>query len=180
MRHMWSSFVHQHNECDITCVLEHLMHILHLPGWLFSPRCINLLMQSPEFLTAASLCLVIQGFHGIVVIPYELVDTSCINLVTLLMPDALLCYCSVQIWASYWVDFVQLLWWTFIVNFTELQEHLKSLFGQPWLLQRAAITLVFAACNLFFPAVLDPFTLGHIHSISSCERAIVCAGVCWP
>ena len=39
-------------------------------------------MQRLEFLTAASLCLVIQGFPGIVVIPYEPGDTSCMNLVT--------------------------------------------------------------------------------------------------
>ena len=45
------------------------------------------------------------------------------------------------------------------MGYTELQESKKSQFGQPSLLQRAAITLVSAACNLFFPAVPDPLLL---------------------
>ena len=54
-------------------------------------------MQCPEFVTAASLLLVIHGFPGIVVVHHEPGDTSCMNLVT--FADALLCYCSVQILA---------------------------------------------------------------------------------
>ena len=75
------------------------------------------------------------------------------------VPDAMRSYCSVLIWAPYWVDFWQPLSWTLSVKCTELQGSRKSQFGTPWLLQRAAITLAPAVCNLFFADVLDPFDL---------------------
>ena len=184
MRHMWSSFVHQHNECDITCVLEHLMHILHLPGWLFSPRCINLLMQRPEFLTVASLCLVIQGFPSIVVIPYEPGDTSCMNLVTFdSCPTHARCV-AVLLQRPDLGLLLSWFWATIMMGLhCELHRVARTLEITFW------TTLIIAACcNNLGICSLQPvfscyawlFTLGHIHASSSCDRAVVCAGICWP
>ena len=69
---------------------------------------------------------------------------------------AMRCYCSILIWAPYWADLWQPLWWTLHMEYTELQEPKKSQFGQPWLLQRAAITCL---CSLQPVFCLFPWPL---------------------
>ena len=144
-------------------------------------RCINPLLQRPLFLCDESLLWPFQHCLDLVKIHLEASDTWCMNFVRVaICPMRCRCYCSVQICAPYWADFWQPLWWTFSLKSVKLQEARKSQFGTPWLLQRAAITLASAACNLFFPDVLDPLTFDHVHSTFSCDRASVCVGMCWP
>ena len=157
------------------------MSITYSSGASFTPRCINLLLQRPLFLSDASLWWLTHKCPGIVEVHFRSCSSHTWFCWLLAQPR-----CIARLLQR--PDLGPLLSWSLATIVMDLA------YGVYWVARTHKITIwktliIAARCNNLGLCSLQPvhcywtwplLISGHVHSTFSCDRAVVCVGMCWP